>query len=101
MPVPVNPCGRLAAGRLDRRWCAGAGLNTRRSRLVASWGEAWYDTVAEMVEVELTSIPIRALRESDYDESVRLREEAIKRLAGRIVFLPLDDPLFSSRRKRC
>jgi hypothetical protein len=54
-----------------------------------------------MVEVELTSIPIRALRESDYDESVRLREEAIKRLAGRIVFLPLDDPLFSSRRKRC
>jgi len=46
--------------------------------LAASWGQYWYDAVLEMVEVERASIPIRALRDSDYDESVRLREEAIK-----------------------
>jgi len=57
-----------------------AELNAGRSDLVASWGEHWYDTVVEMVEVELTSVSIRAIRESNYDKSVRLREDAIKRL---------------------
>lgn len=38
-----------------------------------------------MVEIELLSLPIRTLRESDYDESVRLREEVIKMLADRRV----------------
>jgi len=60
-----------------------AELNAGRSDLIASWDQAWYDTVVEMVEVELASVPIRAIRESDYDESVRLREDAIKRLADR------------------
>jgi hypothetical protein len=60
-------------------------LETDRSDLTASWGDAWYDTVSEMVEVELLSIPIRRLRQSDYDESVRLREEVIKLLADRRV----------------
>jgi hypothetical protein len=60
-----------------------AKLDAGRRELTASWGEYWYTTVVEMVEVELTSVPIRAIRESDYDESVRLREEAIKRLADR------------------
>lgn len=58
-------------------------LQADRTELVASWGNHWYDTVVEMVEVEVLSVPIRSLRESDYDESVRLREEAIKLLADR------------------
>jgi hypothetical protein len=58
-------------------------LNDKRAELATSWGEAWYDTVVEMVEVELRAIPIRAIRDSDYDESVRLREETIKWLADR------------------
>ncbi|MEJ2735698.1 MAG: hypothetical protein P8189_19405 [Anaerolineae bacterium] len=60
-----------------------AELSAGRSGLVASWGEDWYDTVVEMVEVERTSVPIRAIRESNYDKSVRLREDAIKRLVDR------------------
>ncbi len=58
-------------------------LQADRSELITSWGEYWYDTVVEMVEVEMKSIPVRAIRESNYDESVRLREEAIKQLADR------------------
>ncbi|HUW08229.1 MAG TPA: hypothetical protein VM537_00790, partial [Anaerolineae bacterium] len=60
-----------------------AELESGRSALVASWGEQWYDTVAELVEVELTSVSIRAIRESNYDKSVRLREDAIKQLVDR------------------
>ncbi len=60
-----------------------AELAAGRSELVALWGQSWYGTVVEMVEVELDSIPVRALRESDYDKSVRLREDAIKRLTDR------------------
>jgi len=58
-------------------------LMANRTELVASWGSHWYDIVVEMVEVEDLSVPIRSLRDSDYDESVRLREEAIKLLADR------------------
>jgi hypothetical protein len=66
-----------------------AELESRRSDLVASWGQHWYDTVVEMVEVELRAVTVRALRESDYDESVRLREEAIQWLAdSRIASTP-------------
>jgi len=60
-----------------------AQLEDGRSELIASWGEYWYETVVEMVEVELRSVAVRAIRESDYDESARLREEAIKWLADR------------------
>ena len=42
-----------------------------------------------MVEVELTSVPVRAIRESNYDKSVRLREDAIKQLVdSRLQDLP-------------
>jgi hypothetical protein len=57
-----------------------AELNTRRSDLVALWGEHWYDTLVEMVEVERTSVSARAILESNYDKSVRLREEGVKKL---------------------
>jgi hypothetical protein len=60
-----------------------AELKAGRSELVAVWGQYWYDTVIDILEVELDSIPVRALRESDYDKSVRLREDAIKRLVDR------------------
>jgi len=60
-----------------------AELDTNRSELVASWGQHWYDTVSELVEVERISVPIRAIRESNYDKSVRLREDGIKRLVDR------------------
>jgi hypothetical protein len=60
-----------------------AELQDGRTELVASWGAYWYDSVVEMVEVELRSVSIRAIRESNYDESVRQREDAIKWLADR------------------
>jgi hypothetical protein len=60
-----------------------AELNASRSELIAAWGQYWYGTIVETVEVELASIPVRALRERDYDRSVRLREDAIKWLADR------------------
>ena len=60
-----------------------AELDANRSQLVASWGQYWYDTVSELVEVERTSVPIRAIRESNYDQSVRLREDGIKHLVDR------------------
>lgn len=58
-------------------------LQDRRTELMASWSTPLYDTVAEMVEVELRSIAVRDLRKSDYDQSVRLREQTIKWLADR------------------
>jgi hypothetical protein len=60
-----------------------ADLNTQRTDLVASWGESWHEYVIEMVEVELASVEIRAIRDSNYDKSARLREDVIKRLADR------------------
>jgi hypothetical protein len=56
-------------------------LRARRRELTASWGEHWYDTVAEMIEVESASIVIRALRDVRYSQSARLREDVMKRLA--------------------
>ena len=61
----------------------GESLEAARSELTASWGEQWYSIVVEMVEVELMSAAVRAIRESDYDESVRQREAVIKLLADR------------------
>jgi hypothetical protein len=58
-------------------------LDAQRTELVFSWGEEFYDIVYEMVDVELRAIPVRTIRDSDYDESVRLREEAIKWLVDR------------------
>jgi hypothetical protein len=56
-------------------------LQTDRAGLRAAWGAYWYDTVAEMVEVELASVSIRAMRQDHYDLTVRLRESVMKRLA--------------------
>jgi hypothetical protein len=56
-------------------------LRTDRADLRDSWGAYWYDTVAEMVEVELASVSIRAMRQDHYDLTVRLRESVMKRLA--------------------
>ena len=56
-------------------------LATRRNELTASWGADRYETVAEMVKVELASVRIRDIREEDYDRSAKLRENEIKRLA--------------------
>jgi hypothetical protein len=58
-------------------------LNNRRSELVELWGKKWYETVLEMVEVESDSIPIRNARVDNYDSSVRLREDVIKKLCDR------------------
>ena len=60
-----------------------AELEAGRSDLVASWGQRWYDTVVDMVEWEQVSVSIRAIRESRYDKSVRMREDAIKQLVER------------------
>jgi hypothetical protein len=58
-----------------------AALETGRSTLIDSWGEYWYDTVAEMVEVERASVPIRAMREDRYDLTAQMREAVMKLLA--------------------
>jgi hypothetical protein len=58
-----------------------AQLEDDRSKLNLSWGDYWYNTVIEMVEVELRSVAARAFKASDYEEYVRLREDAIKWLA--------------------
>jgi hypothetical protein len=56
-------------------------LTARRNELTASWGVERYETVAELVEVELASVRIRDIREDDYDRSVKLRENEMKRLS--------------------
>lgn len=58
-------------------------LSLNRSEIIESWGEKWYNMVAEMIEVELMSIPVRAIRESNYDKSVRMREDAMKQIVDR------------------
>jgi hypothetical protein len=52
-----------------------------REQWTASWGSAQYRAVLEMVDVELASVPVRALRAERYDVSTRLRERAIHRIA--------------------
>lgn len=76
----------ISVKRLLRLWILQNDLQAARAEIVASWGEYWYDTVVEMVEVELSSVQIRGLREQDYDESVRLREDVMKRLTDRRLF---------------
>ncbi len=56
-------------------------LEAGRRDLAATWGEYWYGTVVEMVEVERASVAIRSLRADHYELSVRLRENVMKRLA--------------------
>lgn len=60
-------------------------LTAQRQALQEAWGQAWYQTVVEMVEVELWAVPMRAARQDDYDRSAALREAAIQRLADRRV----------------
>jgi len=56
-------------------------LGAAESELTTIWGTYWFHTVREMVEVELASVSIRALRQDHYDLSVRLRENVMKRLS--------------------
>jgi len=65
-------------------------LSAHRSTLTIAWGDAWFDTVREMVEVERASVTIREIRDSDYDRSVRLREDMMKRLADRRILEATD-----------
>jgi hypothetical protein len=58
-------------------------LAGRREVLSVMWGEYWFDTVAEMIEVERVSVGVNSLRNDHYDLSVRLRENAIKVLVDR------------------
>ena len=62
-----------------------AQLASETATWVEAWGEERYRTVLEMAEVELVSVPVRALRADRYDVSTRLREEAIKRIVDRRV----------------
>ena len=49
--------------------------------LESTWGADWYLSISEMVDVERASVTIRELRDDGYDQSVRLREDEMKRLA--------------------
>jgi hypothetical protein len=65
---------RTSLGTLQQR------LDDEESALRASWGDAWYQRVTEMVEVEAVSVDIREERDDDYDGSARRREDEMKRL---------------------
>ncbi|MDH5196047.1 MAG: hypothetical protein OEY20_02205 [Gemmatimonadota bacterium] len=65
-----------------------ASLAADQTTLTAAWGAAWYDTVVEMAEIERVSIGIRAIRDTDYDRSVRMREDVIKQLADTRIGAP-------------
>jgi hypothetical protein len=56
-------------------------LQNGRVNLISSWGANWYSIVAEMADVELASIDIRANRESNYDQTARDRENVIRNMA--------------------
>jgi hypothetical protein len=58
-----------------------AELTADRDGLISSWGQPWYARVSEMVEIELGSVPVRATWDDDPDQSARLREQIMKRLA--------------------
>lgn len=58
-----------------------ASLEADQSTLIASWGTDRYETVVEMVVTELASVPIRAIRGTQYDRSARDREGVMKQLA--------------------
>lgn len=59
------------------------GLEGDQTGLAASWGQDRYEMAAEMVEVELVSVGIRALYGRRYDSAARMREDVIKMLADR------------------
>ncbi len=84
-PGPLDPFLRSQHQPVERHEEALTALEAEllagREELVRSWGSAWYETIAEMVAVERVSVTVRALRETDYDRSVRLRETEMKRLA--------------------
>lgn len=58
-----------------------AALTRDRTEIEADWGTARYKTIVDMADIERASVEIRAIRESRYDESVRLRETLMKALA--------------------
>ena len=56
-------------------------LEVDRSTLVAEWGTDRYDHLVEMLEIERSSVDVRALREDDDSDGARAREQMIKLLA--------------------
>lgn len=58
-----------------------AALEADSPNLTSVWGQDWYATIVEMVEVEVESVAIRAERREDDNRAARMREEVIKRLA--------------------
>ena len=58
-----------------------AGLRAKEQSLTELWGAEWFSRVAEMVDVEAASIPLRVERSSNDDRAARAREVIIKELA--------------------
>jgi hypothetical protein len=56
-------------------------LQNRESELRQSWGQYWFECVRDMVATEQSSIRVRELRDNKYDESVKVRESAMKQLS--------------------
>jgi len=56
-------------------------LEADRVSLRGAWGVENYEHVAEMLEVELASVDIRATRNDDDNDGARAREQVIKHLA--------------------
>ncbi len=56
-------------------------LTSDRETLVGVWGEERYEMVAEMTEIELGSVPVRATWDDDPNKSAQLREQLMKDLA--------------------
>jgi hypothetical protein len=62
-----------------------ASLEADQPTLVETWGNEWYERVAEMLEMELASIDVRFERADDDEAGTRSREEVIKQLVDRRV----------------
>ncbi len=58
-----------------------ADLADKRTIFITAWGQERYHTVIEMLEVEAVSINVRTYRNDRYDNSVKVREDEMKRLA--------------------
>ncbi len=72
------------AGASDQSQAIAAALRSLeadRTNLGNAWGIEHYQHVVEMLEVELASVDIRAIRNDDDNDGARAREQVIKHLA--------------------
>jgi len=60
-------------------------LDARRPELLGMWGDDWYQTISEMIDIETESVPIRTAREDNYDASAADREDVMKRICDRLI----------------